>query len=148
MKSNSKAWITKIAHQNVSLRSGKDLSLETKKLLVSHCFADIHIKCATPILMSLSWIFSIPYDSIVLETWGPWVAVKFKSSIQFVVHPAFVHPYCLLLSHLHYKFWTKKITLSRVIGIITRESYTIKFGFVVLGDNIKVFYKQGWHYLG
>ena len=35
------------------------------------------------------------------------------------------------------------MTLSRVIGIITREFYTIEFGFEVLGDNIKVFYKQG-----
>ena len=35
------------------------------------------------------------------------------------------------------------MTLSRVIGIITREFYTRKFGFEVLGDNIKVFYKQG-----
>ena len=32
IKSNSKASITKIAHPNVSLRSAKDLSLETKKL--------------------------------------------------------------------------------------------------------------------
>ena len=29
------------------------------------------------------------------------------------------------------------------IGIITREFYTIKFGFEVLGDNIKVYCKQG-----
>jgi hypothetical protein len=30
-----------------------------------------------------------------------------------------------------------------MIGIITREFYTINFGFKVLGDNIKAFYKQG-----
>ena len=153
IKSNSKAWITKIAHHNVSLRSGKDLSLETKKLLMSHCFVDV--KCATPILMSLSWIFSIPNNSWVLKIWEPWLAIKFKiqeerptSSIYFVVHPAFFHPYHLLLSHLHYKFWKKIVTLSRVIGIITREFYTRNFGFKVLGDNIKVFYKQWWHYRG
>jgi hypothetical protein len=35
------------------------------------------------------------------------------------------------------------MTLSREIGIITREFYTIKFGIGVLGDNIKVFYRQG-----
>ena len=33
------------------------------------------------------------------------------------------------------------MTLSRVIGITTKEFYTKKFGFEVLGDNIKVFYK-------
>ena len=66
------------------------------------------------------------------------------SSIGFVVHPAFFHPHYLLLSHLHYKLWKKKVvTLSRVIGMITREFYTRKFGFKVLGDNIKVFYTQG-----
>ena len=42
----------------------------------------------------------------------------------------------------------KIVTLSRVVGITTREFYTRKFGFEVLGDNIKVFYKQGWHYRG
>ena len=35
------------------------------------------------------------------------------------------------------------MTLSRVIGIITKEFYTKKFGFEVFGDNIKVFYEQG-----
>ena len=40
IKSNSKASVTKIVHHNVSLRSSKDLSLETKKLLMSHCFAE------------------------------------------------------------------------------------------------------------
>ena len=41
------------------------------------------------------------------------------------------------------------MTLSRVIGIITREFYTRKFNFEVLGDNIMVFYyKQGSHYQG
>ena len=29
------------------------------------------------------------------------------SSIEFVVHPAYFHPYYLLLSHLHYIFWEK-----------------------------------------
>jgi hypothetical protein len=58
VKSNSKLWITTRAHHNVSLTSGKDLSLETKKLLMSHCFSDVI--SPTPILMSLSWIFSIP----------------------------------------------------------------------------------------
>ena len=50
------------------------------------------------------------------------------SFIQFVVHPAFFHPYYLLLSNLHYKFG-KIVTLSRAIGIITREFYTMKIGF-------------------
>ena len=50
------------------------------------------------------------------------------------------HPYYLSLSHLHYKFWEKIVTLSRVIVIITREFYTMKIGFKLLGDNIKVFY--------
>ena len=35
------------------------------------------------------------------------------------------------------------MTLSRVIGIVTREFYTRKFTFKVLGVNIKVLYKQG-----
>ena len=39
-KSNSETLITKMAHHNVSSRSCKDLSLETKKLLMSHCFAE------------------------------------------------------------------------------------------------------------
>ena len=65
------------------------------------------------------------------------------SSIEFVVHPAFLHPYYLLLSHLHYKFSKKKIVaLSRVLQIIMREFYTRKFGFEVLGDNIKVLYTR------
>ena len=34
------------------------------------------------------------------------------------------------------------MALSRVIGIIMMEFYR-EFGFDVLGDNIKVFYKQG-----
>ena len=34
------------------------------------------------------------------------------------------------------------MTLSRVKGIITRKFYTRKFGFEVLGDNVKVFYKK------
>ena len=34
----------------------------------------------------------------------------------------------------------KIVTLSRVVGIITKEFYTRKFGFEALGDNIKVFY--------
>jgi hypothetical protein len=32
------------------------------------------------------------------------------------------------------------VTLSRVIGIITREFYAEKIGFKLLGDNINVFY--------
>ena len=75
--SNSKAWITKVAHHNVSLRSGKDLSLETHKLLMSHCLA---------------------------ERWGGDADVIHK---DFFVHPAFFHPYYSLFSHLHYKFWKK-----------------------------------------
>ena len=149
IKSNSKAWITNIAHHNVPLRSIKDLLLETKKLLISHCFVDIDVQCGTPIMTSLSWnFFSIPNNSIVLKIWEPWLAIKFKSSIEFVVHPAFFHPSYLLLSHLHYKFWNKIMALSRVIRIMTREFYTRTFGFEVLGDNIKVFYGQGWHYQG
>ena len=63
------------------------------------------------------------------------------SSIEFVVHPAFFHPYYLLLSHLHYNFLGKQMmTLSRVVGITLREFYTRNFGFEVLGDNIKVLY--------
>ena len=57
------------------------------------------------------------------------------SSIEFVVHPAFFHPYYLLSLHLNYRFG-KKVTLSRVIGIITREFYTMEIGFKLLGDNI------------
>ena len=91
----------------MSLRLGKDLLLETKKLLMSHCFAERQAEMLT-------------------------------SSIEFVVHSAFFHPYYLLLSQLHYRI----VTLSRVIGIIMREFYTRKFGFEVLGDNIKVFHKQ------
>jgi hypothetical protein len=53
-----------------------------------------------------------------------------------------IHPY-LILSHLHYRFWEKIVTLLRVIGIIMREFYTKKIGFKLLGDNIKVFYQQG-----
>ena len=34
------------------------------------------------------------------------------------------------------------MTLLRVIGIITREFYARKFGFEILGDNIKVFYNK------
>ena len=37
----------------------------------------------------------------------------------------------------------KLVTLSRVIGTITREFDTRKIDFEVLGDNIKVFYKEG-----
>ena len=67
-----KGWITKIAHHIVLLRSSKDLSLETKKLLMSHCFVDIDVKSATPILMSLSWIFfSIFKNSIMLKNCCP-----------------------------------------------------------------------------
>ena len=34
------------------------------------------------------------------------------------------------------------MTLSRVIGITTKKFYTNIFGFEVLGDNIKMFYKK------
>ena len=67
---------------------------------MSHYFVDIDVKCATPILMSLSWIFFILNNSIVLKSWEPWLVIKFKSFIEFVVHPAFFHSYFLLLSHL------------------------------------------------
>ena len=73
-----------------------------------------------------------------------------KSSIKFVVHLAifFIHISCYYHTYTT-KFGKKKIvTLSRVIGIITREFYTMKIGFKLVGDNIKVFYKQGWHYRG
>ena len=46
LKSKPKLWITTKAYCNVWLRLGKDLSLETKKLLMSHCF--VHVKCKTP----------------------------------------------------------------------------------------------------
>ena len=34
------------------------------------------------------------------------------------------------------------MTLSRAIGIITREFYTMKIGFQLKGDNVKVFYHK------
>ena len=108
IKSKSKAWITKIAHHNVSLRSSSKIRDRGRK--AGGDANIIHRICC-------------PFGLF--------------------------HPCDLLLSHLHYNFWKKKIvTLSRVIGIIMREFYTQKFGFEVLGDNIKVFYKQGWHYWG
>ena len=101
----------------MSLRSCKDLLLETKKLIMSHWFAERHVEMPT-------------------------------SSIEFVVHSALFHPYYLLLSHLHYRFWKQIVTLSRVIGIIMREFYSIKLvlKFLVIisrcsinkGDIIKV----------
>ena len=55
------------------------------------------------------------------------------------------HPYYLFMITLTLHILEEKrmMTLSRVIGIITREFYTRKFGFEVLGDNVKVFYEQG-----
>ena len=59
------------------------------------------------------------------------------------------YPYYLLLSHLHYRFfWGGNNDIIKDDGLITTEFYTIKFGFEVLGDNIKVSYKQGRHYRG
>jgi hypothetical protein len=49
-----------------------------------------------------------------------------------------IHPYLIITFTL--KILEKIVTLSRVIGIITREFYTKKIGFKLLGDNIKVFY--------
>ena len=92
--------------------------------------------------------FSIPNNSIMLKNWEPWQAIKFKSSLEFIVHPAFfIHITCYYYTYTTY-FGKEKVTLSRVVGIITRKFSTQKFGFKVLGDNIKVFYKQGWHYRG
>ena len=65
------------------------------------------------------------------------------SSIEFVVHLAFViHITCYIALTLQI-LGKKLVTISRVIGIITREFYTNNFGFEVWGKNIKVFYKQG-----
>ena len=61
------------------------------------------------------------------------------SSIEFVVHPAFfIHITCYY--HTYTTNFEKIVTLSRVIGIITREFYTMENGFKLLGDNIEVFY--------
>ena len=49
----------------------------------------------------------------------------------------------LVIITLTLQILEKIVTLSRVIGIITREFYIMKIGFKLLGDNIKVFYKQG-----
>jgi hypothetical protein len=85
---------------------------------MSHCFVDIGVKCATPILMSL------------------------LSSIGIVFHPAFFSSILLVIITLTIQILEKKImALSRMMGIMTRDFYTIKVGFKVLGDNIKVFYK-------
>ena len=54
----------------------------------------------------------------------------------------FIHITCYYHTYTTY-FGKKIVTLPRVIGIITRKFYIEKSGFEVLGDNIKVFYKQG-----
>ena len=63
------------------------------------------------------------------------------TSIEFVVHPAFfIHITCYYHTYTT-NFGKKKIvTLPRVIGIIMKKFYTMKIGFKLLGDNIKVFY--------
>ena len=92
--------MTKRAHHNVSLRSSRELSLETKKLLMSHCFAERQAE------MSMS-------------------------SIEFVVRLAFfpIHITCYCHTYTTNFGRNKKVTLSRVIGIITREFYNNKFWF-------------------
>ena len=61
------------------------------------------------------------------------------SSIEFVGHPAFfIHMTCYY--HTYTTNLGKKVTLSMVIGIITRKFYTMEIGFELLGDNLKVFY--------
>ena len=117
---------------------------------MSHCFVDIDVRCATPILMSLSWILSIPNNSIV------WNICNLRGKAgrdADIIHrigcpPGLFHPYYLLLSQLHNKFWRKPVTLSRVIGITTREFYTRIFGFKVLGNKSRCSIKKGWHYRG
>ena len=47
-ESGSKLCITTRAHHNVSLTSGKDISLETPTPLMSHCFSEF--ECPTPIV--------------------------------------------------------------------------------------------------
>ena len=65
------------------------------------------------------------------------------SSIELLsIRHFFIHITCYYHTYTTY-FGKELVTLSRVIGIITREFYTRKFGFEVVGDNIKVFYKQG-----
>ena len=125
--------------------TSKKVLLETNKPLMTHCFVDIDVEYATPILMSLSWIFSIPNNSIVLNYWEPWLAIKFKSPIEFVVHPAFFHPYYLLLSHLHYGFWENSDDIE---SDRDNNEGVSQIGFDFLGDNMKVFYKQERHYWG
>ena len=71
------------------------------------------------------------------------------SSIKFVVHLAFLqfilHVIITLTLQISGEGGGGIMTLLRVRyrWIITRELYTRKFGYEVLGDNIKVFYKQG-----
>ena len=152
IKSNSKAWIfTKIAHQNVSLRLGKDLSLETKKLQMSHCFVDVDVKCATPILMSLSWIFSNPNNSIVLKIWEPWLAIKIQIIYRICCPSGLFSSMLLVIITLTLQILGKIVTLSRVIWIInywwgrfTLKNLVLKFWVTISrcsinkGDIIKV----------
>ena len=141
----------KTTHHNVSLRSGKDLSLETEKLLMSHWFVDIDVKCANTNSNELVMDFSTPNKSIVLKIQEPWLAIIFKSSIEIYCPSGLFSSILVVMITLTTQIWKKEnkvVILSRVIGIITREFYTIKFGFEVLGDNVKVFHKQGWHCRG
>ena len=106
-----------IAHHNVSLILDGDLSLETKKLLMSRCFVDIDVNYATPIPMSLSWIFPFPNNSIVL---------KIRDGQDADVIHRLCCPFNLLSSILLViitltlqNLGNKTVTLSRVTWIIT-----------------------------
>jgi hypothetical protein len=125
VKSNSKLWITTRAHHNVSLRSCKNLSLETKKLLMSHCFSDV--KCPNPqrhigehmwrkvgcIDAEKSWQCRqrqhlwVPCIENTVEGWCIGAAHDPFGYYNMSIQPSHtIHPY-LILSHLHYGFWKK-----------------------------------------
>ena len=56
---------------------------------------------------------------------------------------SFIWPFSSILLDnitLTLEVWKKIVTLSKIIGIIMKELYNKKFGFEVLGDNIKVFH--------
>ena len=55
----SNTYMINKKHHSVSLRSNTDLSLDTKKPLMSHCFVDVDVKCATPTLMSCHKFFPL-----------------------------------------------------------------------------------------
>ena len=62
------------------------------------------------------------------------------SSIKFIDHPTFFHPYYLLLSHLHYKLWKKNSDIIKGDRDNNEGVLHYEIGFKLLGDNIKVFY--------